>query len=75
MLFNVESVKLCILGLYEMNGKFLEEHNLGVILQNDLKCSSQCNKAVNTAHRVVGMIKRTFSFMDKYIMYNFQVIS
>jgi len=50
---------------YEMNGKFLEEvteeRDLGVIMQSDLKCSSQCIKAVNTANRILGMIKRTIS--------------
>ena len=51
---------------YEMNGKYLaeviEERDLGVIVQNDLKCSSQCIKAVNTANRVLGMIKRTLRY-------------
>jgi len=51
-----------------MNGKFLyevtEERDLGVILQSDLKCSSQYNKAVNTANRILGMIKRTISVRD-----------
>ena len=57
---------------YEMNGKYLEEvteeKDLGVIMQSDLKCSSQCIKAVNTANRVLGMIKRTFSVRDKDII-------
>ena len=47
---------------YEMNGKLLEEvtekRDLGVIMQNDLKCSSQCIKAVKTAKRVLGLIKK-----------------
>jgi len=51
-----------------MNGKFLdevtEERDLGVIMQSDLKCSSQCIKAVNTANRILGMIKRTISVRD-----------
>jgi len=49
---------------YEMNGKYLEiteKRDLVVIMQSDLKCSSQCIKAVNTANRVLGMIKRTCS--------------
>ena len=37
-------------------------------MQNDLKCSSQCIKAVMTANRVLGMIKRTFSVRDKSII-------
>jgi len=36
-----------------------------VIMQNDLKCGSQCIKAVNTASKVLGMIKRTFSVRDE----------
>jgi len=51
-----------------MNGKFLEvteERDLGLIMQSDLKCSSQCIKAVNTANRILGMIKTTISVRDK----------
>ena len=55
-----------------MNGKLLEEVteecDLGVIMQNDLKCSSQCIKAVKTANRVLGMIQRTLSVRDKSII-------
>jgi len=78
MLFNVDKCKIMHIGYnnnkarYEMNGKYLEEvteeRDLGVIMQNDLKCSSQCIKAVNTANRVLGMIKRTFSVRDKDII-------
>ena len=49
MLFNVDKCKVMHIGLnnskakYEMNGKYLEEvteeRDLGVIFQNDLKCS------------------------------------
>ena len=52
-----------------MNGKYLEEvtqeRDLGVVLQNDLKCSKQCLEAVSTANRVLGMIRRSFSVRDK----------
>jgi hypothetical protein len=41
---------------------------LGVIMRNDMKCNSQCIKAVKTANRVLGMIKRTFTVRDKSIM-------
>jgi len=54
---------------YEMNGKFLdevtEERDLGAIIQSDLKCSSQFIKAVNTANRILRMIKRTICVKDK----------
>ena len=57
---------------YEMNGKFLEEvteeRDLGVIIRSDLKCSSLCLKAANTANKVLGMIRRTFSVKDKKII-------
>jgi len=56
---------------YEMNSKLLEEvieeRYLGVIMQNAMKCNSHCIKAMKTAHRVLGMIKRTFTVRDKGI--------
>ena len=59
---------------YKMNGTFLEvmeKRDLGVILQNDLKCSRHCIKAVKTANKVLDMIKRTFSMKDKDIILQF----
>ena len=57
---------------YEMNGKYLEvvteERDLGVIFQNDLKCSRQFLKAVNTANKFLGMIKRSFSVRDQEVI-------
>jgi len=57
VLFNIDKCKVMHLGLnnikakYEMNGKCLEEvieeRDLGVIIQSDLKCSKQCLKAVS----------------------------
>ena len=44
-----------------------EERDLGVITLNDLKYSSHCIK-FKTADRMLGMIKRTFSVMDKSII-------
>jgi len=39
---------------YEMKGKLLEEvieeRDRGVIMQNDMRCNSQCIKAVKTAN-------------------------
>jgi len=56
-----------------MNGTYLQEvtgeRDLGVIIQSDIKCSSQCIKTVNTANRVLGKIKRTFSVRDKDIIF------
>jgi len=57
---------------YETNGKYLEEvivdRDLGAIIQSDLKCSKQCLKAVSTANKVLGMIKRSFGIRDKEII-------
>jgi len=57
---------------YEMDGKYLEEvieeSDLGVILESDLKCSKQRLKAVSTANKVLGMTKRIFSRRDKEVI-------
>ena len=42
-----------------------EECDLGVIVQDDLKVSKQCTKAVNTANRILGLINRTLEFKSK----------
>jgi len=41
-----------------------EERDLGVIITADLKSSSQCNKSVATARRVIGMVRRNFIHLD-----------
>ena len=60
MLLNVDKCKVMHIGLnnnkakYEMNvylEEVTDERDLGVVLQNDLKCSKQCLKAVSTANR------------------------
>ena len=78
MLFNVEKCKVMHFGknnpkeTYTMNGIILqevvEERDLGVIVQNDLKASGQCSVAVKTANRVLGMIKRSFVARSKEII-------
>ena len=54
---------------YTMNGNILEsvveEKDLGVIFQDNLKWDKQCAKAVNTANRILGMIKRNFVFLNR----------
>ena len=42
-----------------------EEKELGVMILKDLKASSQCVKIVTTANKILGMIKRTFTFKTK----------
>jgi len=53
---------------YELDGanldEVIEERDLGVIIQNDLKCSQQCSKAIKTANRILCIIKRTFTYLD-----------
>ena len=75
MLFNVKKCKVMHLGYnnglanYTMNGNVLEsvveERDLGIIFQNNLKWEKQCAKAVNTANRILGMIKRNFVFLNR----------
>ena len=70
MLFNVDKCKVMHIGHrnakvnYKMNGMALEEiqeeRDLGVLVQNDLKCGRQCAKVVHTANRVLGLIRRRF---------------
>lgn len=70
MLFNVDKCRVMHLGYgnknaeYTMNGRCLqavtEEVDLGVIVQNDLKCAKHCAKVVGQANRTLGLIKRTF---------------
>ena len=75
MLFTVEKCHVIHMGKgnrkakYSLMGKELvevaEERDLGVIVQDDLKVSKQCTKAVNTANRILGLINRTLEFKSK----------
>src|SRR6266536_4144867 len=55
-----------------MDGEVLqnvtEERDLGVIVQANLKVSSQCTKSVNRANQVLGMIYRTITCKNKEII-------
>ena len=74
MLFNVDKCKVMHFGSknvqanYDMDGIILQnvdnEKDLGVTFQNDLKWNRQCTKTANTANRILGMIKRSFSYLD-----------
>jgi hypothetical protein len=78
MNFNVEKCKVLHFGknnpgiVYEMNHTDLEsvdeERDLGILVRKDLKVSSQVNKVVKTANRVLGMIKRSFVYKDKHVL-------
>jgi len=42
-----------------------EEKDVGVLVTNNLKVSSQCVQAACKASKVLGMIKRQFRILDK----------
>ena len=42
-----------------------QEKDLGVIFQKNLKFDKHISLAVNKANRILGLVKRTFTFMDK----------
>jgi ribonuclease P/MRP protein subunit RPP40 len=78
MLFNVDKCKVMHVGHnnpkaeYKMEEGVLqricEEMDLGIIVQDNLKCAGQCAKVVKTANRVMGMIKRTFGNFSRNII-------
>ena len=78
MPFNVDKCKIMHVGRgvtsneYFMHASKLidvdNECDLGVIIQNDLKVSSQCNKVCKTANRILGMISRTFIYKSESIL-------
>ena len=78
MRFNTEKCKVMHIGRdnkgtgYPINGKELksvkEEKDLGMIVSSDLKVANQCVKAVSSANRILGMIKRTFISRDKNVV-------
>ena len=42
-----------------------EEKDLGIMFEENLKCHKHITMTVKRANKLVGLIKRTFSFMDK----------
>ena len=75
MLFNVAKCGVVHIGHnnpkadYTLGGKQIdtlhEERDLGVIIDESLKCRKQCAKAVNAANATLGMIKRSFVNREK----------
>ncbi len=55
-----------------MSGEKLESvhcvKDLGVTITSNLKFSQQCKEAAGKANRMLGFIKRNFSFKNKYII-------
>ena len=80
MEFNVAKCKVMHTGnknnefSYEMNGKVLDkvliEKDLGIMISSDMKSSQQCVAACNKANRVLGMIRRTISYKEQWMMTN-----
>ena len=78
MLFNADKCKSIHYGFnnknhsYHMNGQVLEQVNqekdLGVIITNSLKNSTNCATAAKKANRVLGIINRTLTYKDKRII-------
>ena len=54
---------------YILNGEVIkevtEEKDLGVIIQSNLKVDLQCAKVVREANRILGMVKRCFTYKSK----------
>ncbi len=78
MLFNIEKCHILQVGTrslkysYEMSSKKLESvhcvKDLGVTIASNLKFSQQCKEAVGKANRMLGFIKRNFSFKNNDII-------
>ena len=55
--------------LYHINGCLVtpvnKENDLGVVMTRDLKASSNVTECVKRANQTLGMIKRTFSYLDE----------
>ena len=77
LIFNTENCKVMKLGAVYNGQYFLHDNNkqtellccenekdLGVWITKDLKWTKQCNTAANKAMSVLGMIKRSFSYIS-----------
>jgi len=80
MEFNVPKCKIMHIGknnpmyAYTMSGDILqttdEERDLGVIINKNMKPSSQCRESAKKALKVLGQISRTFHFRDRHVFLN-----
>jgi len=78
MLFNVDKCKVMHFGYnnphasYYIDNTLLPtctvERDLGVLIQDNFKLAEQCNKAANTANRILGRINRTFSSKPRVLV-------
>ena len=77
MEFNIEKCKVMHIGAknpgyeYFMKGNKLKEttweKDLGVVIENNLKPTMQCEKAAKKANSVLGQITRSFHYRDKTV--------
>ena len=75
MLFNLDKCHVMHIGFnnpragYTMNGNAVtevtEEKDLGVTIQSSLKWNKNCAESVSKANKVLGLIRRTFRYLDK----------
>ena len=56
--------KLCNLPIKHVT----EEKDLGVIISEDIKVYKNLAKNVKEANKILGMIRRTFSYMNKEML-------
>ena len=80
MMFNISKCKVMHFGKNNMHANYVlggetlstvnEEKDLGIIVQNDLKVSSQCIKAVKNSKRILGLICRNFTNHSADIILN-----
>ena len=78
MEFNVRKCKLMHVGRSNANFKYTvrgntlqktsSEKDLGVMITDDGKTSSQCQYVYNKAIRILGMINRTIRYKERGIM-------
>ena len=50
--------------IYELT-TVTSEKDLGITFQHDMKFDFHINNIVNKANRLLGLVKRTFSYMDR----------
>ena len=76
LFFNIQKCKVIHIGkgnpalrdknenIYELT-RVTSEKDLGITFQHDMKFDIHINNIVNKANRLLGLIKRTFSYMDR----------
>ena len=77
MMFNKKKCRVLQIGkrnmhyLYHLDGCILdsvqEETDLGIVISKDLKMQKNVKKNIAKANKMLGMIKRTFSYLDENI--------